>query len=330
MRAAGAAVAVMVMLASGGAWAQSNPQAEKLFRDAKALMKQGQEAEACDLFEASQRLEANVATLASLADCREKTGRVASAWGFFVDVERLTRGNPAMTVLNDTAKRRAAALEPHLSYLTINVADDVRVDGLVVRRNHEPVDPAVWNRAVPVDGGDHEIEAEAPGQEPWSTRVSLANQGDHKAVEVPKFKEIKKVRTAALPHPEIMVAEEPAPIMTTRRKVAVGLTVGGVAALIAGAVLGSQVDGLENDAATTCPRSGCSPDDARRANQLIDDANRRALESNIAVGVGVAAVAGAAFLWITGAPEEATPAGVVGVVPRVSPGYAGFAATIRF
>ena len=60
------------------AWGQASPQAEALFRDGKQLMKEGKLAEACAAFEGSERAEHNVATVLSLADCREKNHQYAS------------------------------------------------------------------------------------------------------------------------------------------------------------------------------------------------------------------------------------------------------------
>src|SRR5262249_31709039 len=59
-------------------------EAETLFREAKRLMKKGQIAEACDKFEASERLDSNSTTALNVADCREKNGQLATAWAAFV------------------------------------------------------------------------------------------------------------------------------------------------------------------------------------------------------------------------------------------------------
>ena len=99
----------------GVAWGQASPQAEALFRDGKRLMKDGKVAEACAAFEGSERAEHNVATILSLADCREKNHQYASAWALFLQADSQTRSDPAKATLNRTAKTRALALEPRLS-----------------------------------------------------------------------------------------------------------------------------------------------------------------------------------------------------------------------
>src|SRR6185503_2435614 len=158
--------------------------AETLFRDGKRLIKEGTIAEACNAFEGSERLEHNVSTVLSLADCREREGRLATAWGLFLQADAETRSDPTKVQLNDVAKRRAKALEEKLSYLTISVSDEARIRDLEITRDDKVVDPAEWNRAIPVDNGDHVIAGKAPGHEPWSTKVTIAPL-DKKAVEVP-------------------------------------------------------------------------------------------------------------------------------------------------
>src|SRR5690349_16582572 len=147
------------------AWGQASPQAEALFRDGKRLMKEGKLAEACAAFEGSEHAEHSIATVLSLADCREKNHQYASAWALFLQADSQTRSDPSKATLNVTAKNRARALEPKLSYLTINVPDESRIPDLVVSRDGAPVDPAEWNRSIPADGGSHVIAGKAPGHE---------------------------------------------------------------------------------------------------------------------------------------------------------------------
>src|SRR5689334_14611288 len=93
--------------------AEPNPEAEKLFRDGRALIKQGKLAQACEAFAASNKLEPSVGTLLNLGDCRAKLGQTATAWASFVEAGRLAKKQ------NDRrqaeADRRTAELEPRLS-----------------------------------------------------------------------------------------------------------------------------------------------------------------------------------------------------------------------
>jgi hypothetical protein len=287
--------------------AQTSPAAESEFKAGKEKMRTGKIAEACDHFDASQKLESNLATLASLADCREKNGQLASAWGAWVGVRSQTRDDRKQATLHRTASQRADALEPRLSYLTINVPDESRVEGLVIRRDGEEIALAVWNRAVPIDGGTHTIEGKAPGHEPWSTTIEVEAEQDHKAVEVPKFKALPKLIEPKAPTEihNTYVIEEPSP-WTTRRKVAIGVAGGGAVVIVVGAVLGFQAQTLRDDAENACPPDACGPTDAERANDLNDRSQKRALFANVAFGAGGAALIGGAVLWYLGAPVTPT------------------------
>jgi hypothetical protein len=310
---------LIVALLPTRAWAQT-AEAEKLFRDGKQLMKDGKLAEACAAFEGSEHIEHNLASLLSLADCREKNGQYASAWGLFLQVESQTRTDAKNAAFNGTAKTRAAELEPRLSYLTINVPDESRIEGLALTRDGVAVDPAEWNRSVPIDGGTHVIAGKAPGHEEWSTKIAITAEKDKKSVEVPKFKDLPK-----LAHPELGTAQQPLPpaapaessMFTPHRKIAVGLVVGG--AVVAGVALGFAFDAnnLRNNAVATCPPQSCSVANAQTAQEQNDHARDRATVANIGFGVaGAAAIAGV-VVWLLNSPDEPTSTGV-GLVPTTN------------
>jgi hypothetical protein len=297
---------------AGAAGAQVRPEAETLFRDGKELVRQGKLAEACAAFEASERADHSLATVMSLADCRARNRQYAAAWALFLQADSETRTDASKAALNATARARAAALEPRLSYLTINVADESRVEGLVVSRDGRAIDPAEWNRSIPIDGGPHEITGKAPGHEPWSTRVVLAPERDKQSVEVPKFKELPKLVTA---HPPRLGAATPgasvtplAPApsrFTPRRKLAAGIAAGGVVLAGVGVGFGLSARGLDNDALARCPPTSCSAADAAAASALNDRARSRALVANVGFAAGGAAVIAGAVLWYLGGPLAA-------------------------
>jgi hypothetical protein len=302
------------------AWGQASPQAEALFRDGKRLMKDGKLAEACAAFEGSERADHNVATVMSLADCREKNRQYASAWALFLQADSQTRSDPTKAMLNTTAKNRARVLEPKLSYLTINVPDESRIPELVVTRDGAPVDRAEWNRSIPADGGSHVIAGKAPGHESWSTTVTLRSEGDKQAVEVPRFKALpeivnKPAHDAALQDEDgLRSASEPSPF-TLRRKIGIGVAAGGVAVgLGLGIGFGFKADSLHRDAVTTCPPAACSPEGARDAQSKNDKARSYALGANIGYGVAGAALVAGTVLWFLGRPESPTE---VAIAPQV-------------
>lgn len=318
----------MATLGGMGTAAAQNADAEALFTEGDALENQGKIPEACDAFEASNRIEPRAGTLIRLGQCRETQGRLASAWSAFKD---------ALTRVKDPAKKqiaeqRIASLESRLSYLTVLVPDESRIDGLVIVRNGKELDAALWNRAAPVDGGVYTIGGRAPGHEEWTTTVEVGAAGDKASIEVPRFKQLRALVES--PTPPAGAGEgggddrgSPG-IFTTKRKIALAVAGVGVAAIAGGVMFGTQAKGLEDDAFALCPEPGTPCADAPAAQDKIDQGQSKALLANIAYGVGGAAVIGAAVLWFTGAPP-AEPARV-GVRPTLRPGYSGVDVTVRF
>jgi hypothetical protein len=323
MRAASAAAMSVLVIAGIAATARAqNAEAELLFRDGDKLMAAGDHAKACELFEASNRIEARAGTLIRLGDCREKNNQLASAWSAYSD---------ALSRVKDPKKReiaaaRVAALEPRLSQLTISVPDESRVSGLAITRNGVTVDAALWNRGAPVDGGEYTIAGRAPGHEEWSTKVSVPPEGGKVSVEVPRFKELKQL--APPPDDRAMFSDElddrPS-MLTGRRKLALGVAGAGVVILVGSAVVGTGAKGLESDAQDLCEQVVCT--DHAEANDMKERARSRARLANIGYGVSAAAGVAAAVLWFTGGPSRGDP---LAVVPAFGPGTAGAVVQGRF
>jgi hypothetical protein len=310
--------ATLLALAAAPAAAQpASAQAETLFRQGKFLIGEGRIAEACTAFDGSYRKDPLVSTLLNLADCREKNHQYASAWGHFLDADRMTRADASQQMLNQTAHDRAARLEARLSYLIINVPDESRVEGLEITRNGQPVDPAEWNRKSPVDGGSYTIEARSPGHEPWSTTIRVADELDRQSVDVPRFKPV-------VTPPGGSDVVEPGGggggTWSGKRKAAVGLGVVGVGAGVGALVFELSARSLYDD-------SKLEADDAKQRD-LVDQANSKRLYAQLAGGVAVVAIGTAAVLWFTGKPEAAERAAMVR--PLVSHDRVGFAFTGRF
>ncbi len=283
--------------------ADPDPQAEKLFRDGRRLIKEGRIAEACDAFSGSSHLEPSVGTLLNLGDCRARLGQTASAWAAFVEAGRLARN------LNDDrqaeANRRATELEPALSYLVVTVTTPT--PGLVVARNGTPIDPAVWGQSVPLDPGDYRIIATAAGYDPFSTTVAIHADADHEAVAVPAL----HLRPRPLATPA-----QPIEIFTRTRKIGVATAGAGIVALGAALVLGVQAKALEDQALATCPKG--EPCHDLDASQKSDRAVTRANLATAIGGVGLAAAGAGVVLWFVGRPHAR-------LVPLASPEVVGLA-----
>lgn len=284
-----------------------NAEAETLFREGSRMMDTGRLVEACAAFEASNRIEPRAGTLLRLGDCHEARGQLASAWSAYNDAKARAT-DPRKKKL---ATGRVNAIEPRLSQITIVVKEPRRIEGLVISRNGVAVDPALWNRAVPVDGGKSLIEGRAPGHEPWSKTVEVPIEKGTVRVEVPSL----VVRPVA--EPERPTAAPPPRGLTGRRKAAIGFATVGVLVGAGAGVLGYQSQQLVTDAATMCPTTTCPR--SAEANDLIERARQRALFANLGYGVAGAAIVGGGVLWLTGARTEAA----VTLRPMLTSGGAG-------
>ena len=293
-------VAVALGIASAANAQSASAQAEAMFREGRTLLASGKVAEACAAFESSQQLEPAASTLINLAACRERNGQLATAWGLFVDVARATRdtANASARTLHQVALDRAARLEPRLSRLTVTVPTGNHPDGLEILRDADRIEPAMWDRALPVDGGSYRITARAPGAAPWRTTIAISAERDSKTIEIPRLE-----RAAA---PPVVDAPAPAPdpattstAPTARRAPVVAIVVAGGGVLLLGGALGFALWGNSTYHAASAEQM----DQARR-DSLYRDANaRRHVALGMAAG-GVACGAVAAALYFTGRSAE--------------------------
>jgi hypothetical protein len=338
-------VAVFAVIAAIGLRAPAHAQsaeAEVLFRDGRNLIKHGKLAAGCDKLGASERLESSVGTLLNLGDCREKLGKLASAWAAFRKAEAMAKraGGPGDDKRQAEAGRRAAQLEPRLSTLLIEVPQ--RVDGLVVHRDAEIVDEAQWSMALPVDPGSYTIVAEAPGFQTWRTTVvvgpgSTAGAGGGGPVGVDGKRQVtvpvlERAAIAQEPEPtsrSVPSREPAAPLVITRgggtwstmRGLSVGVAVVGAGALGAGVYFGIHANDLRDRADQRCPLTVCADPEGLSLNDQAQTSARRA---NLLYIAGGTTLATAMLLWLVGAPGETT------VVPSVGSNHFGVAMTGSF
>lgn len=306
-------------------------EAEALFRDGRSLIKAGKLAAGCDKLAASERLESSVGTLLNLGDCREKLGKLVSAWAAFRKAEAMARRAGSDDRRQAEAGRRAALLEPRLSKLVIDVAD--RADGEVVRRDGQIVDEAEWNTPLPVDLGRTTITAEAPGRRPWRTTVAIEAGTPRRLVEVPRLVPIEPLvsDTAAPwppPRPELVhrpAAPPPHRTWTAARAFSAVLAGAGAGGVGTGIYVGMRSRDLADRADARCPGTVCNDPEGLRLN---DQAQTAASRANVLYIAGGAALASAAVLWLVGAPGEVAVVPVAASSPAA--GRVGLAVAGRF
>ena len=296
-----------------------------IFNDAKKILAEGRINEACAKFEESQKIDPTPGTLLNLGDCYERSTppRTASAWGTFKRAEVMSR-NANDKDREEFATKRMLALEPKLSRVTIRVAQDARVTGLDVKWDGKPFGDAVWGSALPVDAGEHTVEASAPGKKTWTGSVRVAATAGTMTVDVPVL------AVAPVEQPKEVIA--PASWLTTQRKIGIAVAGVGVVGVVVGAVFGAKALGKKSDATAFCGPADPTACDAPGLT-LREDARSAAHVSTAAFAVGGAAMAAGIVLIAVGGSKAPTTSGqlrAITAMPVLSTGTAGFIARGEF
>src|ERR1700722_1012318 len=198
----GAIALATMLLGAGIPHAQgSQAAAQDHFADARRLMADGKSAEACPKFADSEKLDPAPGTLLNLAKCYEKNGQTASAWVTYKDAESVSKkaGHADWATM---ARARAALLEPKLVRLTISVPPTSEVEGLQLLRDGNAVARSEWNTPMPVDPGDHTIEATAPSTHKWTTSVKVEVGAGTASVTIPQLEVEHAAVATTVPRPD--------------------------------------------------------------------------------------------------------------------------------
>ncbi len=306
--------------------------AEALFAEGRKLVLEQRYAEATPKFEASQRLDPGIGTLMNLGLCYEKTGMTASAWLRFREAATLARRR-GERVHEEVAAERIAALEPKLCRLTIKedlraATGASRVGGgplrflppraaLVISRDHEVVAHELFDIAVPVDPGEHIVEASKSGHEGWSQKVVTddTHQPCAAVVTIPGLKEIPEPQS---PPPEH--GDRPNPGFGTQRTTSLIVGAAGAVSLAFATGFAVAAKSQYETARSGCAAgaSGCTPEQW----QDKDSAGSKAdAATGLFIGGGIAAAAGL-ILWLTSPSPVARKRSVL-VLPSAHVGERG-------
>lgn len=299
-----AATLVFAMAAPAQAQSSQAVMAESLFREATALFEAGKTAEACAKFDESHRLDPAVGTLYNLAQCREKEGRLASAWSHYSDLA----GRAAQAGQTEREKKmraRLAELEPKVPRVSLKV--EQRFDITEIKVDGQPLGRAAWSSALPLDPGEHVIVFGGVDKMPAEKRITL-KAGEKLTVEAPTLQDVHHKSTQPVIPASAVVRDE------KRGQRVAGFVVGGVgiAAVGTGLVFGTIALGQKSDADTLYDKRDPAFKDKE------DAAGTSALISTIAVGVGVVAIAVGAYLVVSARSEKprsalyVTPGGLGG------------------
>ncbi|HEU4582963.1 MAG TPA: hypothetical protein VFS67_32110 [Polyangiaceae bacterium] len=277
--------------AAGDAPAQEagrNPAAaQALFEEAQRGVGAGDYEQACPKFKASYELDPAGGTLLNLADCLEKQGRSASAWSAFKDA-LVAAQRDGRSERVEYAQQHIRALEPKLSYLTVEVPASSSVGELSVHVDGTPLAAAAWGTALPVDPGEHVLHAEAPGFEPLDQKLTIGGAGAREVFTLPSLRASRTEAAAAVDAQPVMAEERSHPARTWAW-ISGGV---GVAALGVGSYFGVKAFADWDDRNAACV-GGCTP----AAKAAGDDANRAATIATIGVSAGVVLLGAATVLF---------------------------------
>jgi hypothetical protein len=270
--------------------------AESLFQEGKKLMAKKAYAEACPKLAESQRLDPGGGTLFTLAVCHESEGKTASAWSEFTEAAAIAKRD-GRADRERLASKHAKDLEPKLNMLAITVAPGAKVPGFELKRDGNAIGEAAWSTPSPIDPGEHQLSASAPGKRPWSTHVVVAATEKTTTVTVPVLEDEPVVAAPEKTTDKHVPAAAPPP-KSDGLKIA-GLAVAGigVASIGVGVFFGLRAASQSGEANDRCPQTQCND---RGAVDLQESAQSSALLSTILFGVGAAAVLGGGAMFIAG------------------------------
>ncbi len=289
-------VAPLVLAWSLAAQAEPTPEARalarSLFDEGRTLGRDGRFSEACPKLEESQRLDPGLGTGFNLADCYEHVGRTASAWSLFGEVADGAR-QTGQAERERVARARALAIEPKLGRLVVRSPPgvDVALDG-------RPVGTGALGSAMPVDPGEHRLDATAPGRRSriMTVRVFEANAT---SIDIGPLEDEPTVTPAAPPAAPAPAAAPPVarPGTGGLRTAALGAAGAGAIAIGLGAFFGFRARSKWSDAQPHCPNATC--DDVGLP--AWSEAHSNATASTVSFVVAGVAVAAAVVLWIVDA-----------------------------
>jgi hypothetical protein len=186
----------------------------------------------------------------------------------------------------------------------VNVPATSRLEGLAVTRDGRALPPAQWGTAIPLDPGEHTLEAKAHGRTPWKVTTRLEKPG-----------------TTEITVPVLAKPEVPAPTGKAAQRAA-GVVVGSVGLAGIGVGIGLAVAAARTD---TASKAHCLPDDPNKCYAkgvaLRNEAITYADTSTVVTSIGAVALAtGVTLFLLAGAPKSPDkPQRAWVVVPGASP-----------
>jgi hypothetical protein len=268
--------------------------ATQLFKEGRSLVDQGKVAEGCRKLEESQRLDPGGGTLLNLALCHEKEGRSATAWTEFTEALGIARKDDRPQRA-EIAQQHIEALEPTLSRLVVQVPPASDLPDLEIKRDGTAIRRAAWGSAMPVDPGDHVIEAFALGKIPWKQTVTVGGKAETKTISVPLLDNAPVAPTATVAAPS---SQMPTTMVEVKKPISPAVWVAygiGAAGIGVGSYFGLRAMSEQETADDNCTVSTCN----REGSSANSDAIKAANLSTVGFGVGLLGVGLGTFLLLS-------------------------------
>lgn len=290
-----AAASISALARTAAAQSEADSPAQTLYKEAVDLFKAGNVHAACSKLDESFRLEPATQTLFALAKCRQREGRLATAYAQLQDVEKRAQREGDEAKAND-ARARMKDIEPKLSQAILKLearpeVDEVKIDGRVVPRTE-------WAAPIPLDPGAHQFLFSGAG------KLDLEKKVDLKEGEIVTFA-IDPLQDASAPPQTTTRQLTPSRYDDEGSHKTLGYILGGagVASIVVGSVAGIVAINHKSTADDRFARRDPTFKDAD------DAASTTALVSTIAIGAGVALVgAGVYFIFFSGDAKKSTTA----------------------
>ncbi len=328
-------LAVVGLTRPSAAWAQGGfseeAAAEAAFRQAAKALEEGNLAEACERFEASQELDPALGTTLRLADCYDRLGKTASAWAAFQQAAAMAR-QQGQSEREEIALERAGDLYERLSYLALSITPETReLDGVEILLDDTRVPEGTWGTPIPIDPGVHVLTVQAPGYEEWSTELDVPETPGEEEATIPPLTEAVAVDTDGAEEQGVReVSYEPtAPDLSRDEEGSSTQTLAytsgalGVAALGVASYFGYRAYSLHQQSLEHC-LAGAGNSCSTRGKEIRDEAIQQGNYATVASAAGLALTGAAIVLFLTEPAERgvADSRGLT-VVAGASPAGAG-------
>ncbi|MBI5535535.1 MAG: tetratricopeptide repeat protein [Deltaproteobacteria bacterium] len=298
----GALALALMSPASSRAAERDAAAADALFTEGRKLATQGNYQAACPKFSESYRLDPAPGTLLNLADCEDKTGKIAAATEHFRRaLEALPPGDDRVPI----ARKRMTELDARVPRLTITVAAPLPPGTRVLRDGIEFGSPSL-GVALPVEPGDHFVVVRSPGKQDRFYRLNLLEGDSRQLLVEPGAEQAEGAAPAAGPD-----TSSPSSQRT------IGFVVGGlgVVGISAGIVTGLMVNDRKRTFDDNCKDGYCNA-----AGLDAADSGKTLLTVNAAAwAVGLVGVGVGTYLIVTGGDSK-TPVTRAGLTPTVGGG----------